>query len=514
MTARRRRNAGQRGQMIPIIALSATVLLGFTALATDLSLDTHDRRTLQNVSDASALAGVRDLGATANEPDRVNAVADALNSVANSLGLPAFPTTWAGGSTCSGSRCDVSLTSGNYSVAVNVPPKDTSTAAYRTWPYLEVELHQTSQNGFGGIVGMGTSTEAASSVAYHFAANQPFGFALYAQNLISNGNDGETVDGNVYANRSIDPQSSGHAGFCADTSNGSGSYIVFGTPQKGDSGYGNDGQFDVRPQSADSVGTVANCSSTSGGTVNETATASTATCGAVTVQGVTVDTTYNHFIDACVASPAISPPSLTGPSGTTGTGGPFCGSSSGTANGLSGTVWQPGTYECSSGTALPAGNDTFHPGVYTIVHNPSCNPKSCYDLDFSRDTEDLEGVTFLLTNGATVGIEKGATVTVNPIGQNGDCVVNAADDCRYSFYDPTSSSSVYVTDLGSTLTTYGTLYLANGSVNVDSNAFLFIASGQAIVDTWNVQSGFHPNPDVIYSGTNSAPQNEVIKLVQ
>jgi len=32
--------------------------------------------------------------------------------------------------------------------------------------------------------------------------------------------------------------------------------------------------------------------------------------------------------------------------------------------------------------------------------------------------------------------------------------------------------------------------------------------------TWDVQSGFHPNPDVIYSGTNSAPQNEVLKLVE
>jgi len=92
--------------------------------------------------------------------------------------------------------------------------------------------------------------------------------------------------------------------------------------------------------------------------------------------------------------------------------------------------------------------------------------------------------------------------------------VSSSSDCRFSFFDPTSASSVYVIDLGSTLTAYGTLYLANGSVHVDSNAFVFIASGQAIVNTWDVQSGFHPNPDVIYSGTNSAPQNEVLKLVE
>src|SRR4029077_11048143 len=100
------------------------------------------------------------------------------------------------------------------------------------------------------IVGAATSTEGARSVGYHFAADQPFGFALYAQTLITNGNDGETIAGNVYADRSVDPQSSGHAGFCADTVHGSGSYVVFGTPQKSDPGYGNDGQWDVKPQSA------------------------------------------------------------------------------------------------------------------------------------------------------------------------------------------------------------------------------------------------------------------------
>jgi hypothetical protein len=506
MRVQRHRRARQRGQAVPIIAVAGTVLLGFTALATDLSLQTHYRRNLQNVADAAALAGVRDLGALANQPDRVSAVGDALNTVAASLGLPAFSTSWDGSASCSGSQCDVSLTSGNYSVTVNVPPKDTSTVAYRTWPYLEVELKQTSQNGLGGIVGATSATEGASSVGYHFAANQPFGFALYANTLVSNGNDGETIAGNVYADRSIDPQSSGHAGFCADLSNGSGSYVVFGTPQKGDSGYSNDGQWDVKPQSADTVKWVSSCTGTVSGTVSETAFAGPGTCGAVTVQGVTLNTAYNTFIDACVASPKISPPNLTGPSGTGGAS--VCGS---TGGGVVSGEWRPGVYQCSSGTALPAGTTPFAPGVYTIVHNPSCNPKSCFDLDFSGDNVHLTAVTFLLENGATVGVEKGATVTIDPIT---GCTVNSSSDCRYSFFDPTSASSVYVDDLSSTLTTYGTLYLANGSVNVDSNAFIFIASGQAIVNTWNVQSGYHPNPDVIYSGTNSAPQNEVLKLVQ
>jgi len=507
MTVTRRRRAGQGGQTIPIIAIAGAAILAFTAIATDLSLQTHYRRNLQNVTDSAALAGVRDLGALANQPDRVSAVGDALTTVANSLKLPAFGTAWNGSPSCSGSQCDVSLTSGAYTVTVNVPPKDTPTAAYRAWPYLEVELHQASQNSFGGVVGQTSSTEGARSVGYHFAANQPFGFALYAENLIGNGNDGEAVAGNVYADRSINPQSSGHAGFCADIVNGTRSYVVFGSPQKGDSGYNNDGQWDVKPQSADRVNPVLNCSGTGSGTVNETATAGPTNCGSVTVQGVTLNTSYNTFINACVASPKIQPPALTGPSDNGVQH--VCGGNTA----LIGGVWQPGEYSCSTGSALPAGSNSFAAGVYTIDHNPSCNPKSCFDLDFSRVSTTLTGVTFLLKNGATVGVEKGATVSIDPLSSP-PCHVNSSADCRYSFFDPTSASSVYVIDLSSSLTAFGTMYLANGSVHVDSNAFVFIDGGQAIVNTWDVQSGFHPNPDVIYSGTNSAPQNEVVKLVE
>ena len=52
------------------------------------------------------------------------------------------------------------------------------------------------------------------------------------------------------------------------------------------------------------------------------------------------------------------------------------------------------------------------------------------------------------------------------------------------------------------------------SAPINGNPAPGTSSGQAIVSSWDVQSGFHPNPDVIYSGTNSAPQNEVLKLVE
>jgi len=47
--------------MVPLIALASVLLIAATALAVDLSVQTNKRRDLQNVTDAAALAGARDL---------------------------------------------------------------------------------------------------------------------------------------------------------------------------------------------------------------------------------------------------------------------------------------------------------------------------------------------------------------------------------------------------------------------------------------------------------------------
>src|ERR1700752_2765449 len=111
MRGQRHRRGRQRGQGVPIIAPPRHRLLGSPALAPAPSLQTHYRRNLQNVADAAALAGVRDLGALANQPDRASAVGDALSTVAGSLKLAPFGTSWNGSGSCSGSQCDVTLTS-------------------------------------------------------------------------------------------------------------------------------------------------------------------------------------------------------------------------------------------------------------------------------------------------------------------------------------------------------------------------------------------------------------------
>ena len=514
----RRHHLRERGQVVPIIALSSIALIGATALAVDLSVNTHLKRNLQNATDAAALAGAHDLPATPAQTDRQTAAFDALVTLYKDLGqtLPSGATikntiSTGNGNNCNsaGTTCHVVVSVGNYTLTVNTPPQIST--QFTGNQYLEAYVTQSSTNGFAGVIGQGKSTEAARSVAYHFAGNQPFGFALYANHLVSTGNDGELISGNVYAGRYVDPQSGGHAGFCADN----GGLIIFGSPQSGDSGYDakNDpGQADILPKNAEVVHTIsgscgsgATANTTSAGTVNETGTPTTCTNS---VSGVQFTGSFNATINACETSQLGTAPSLPQPTLPTGT------SNCGAVKGANGHI-QPGIYECdnTNGTTLNV-NAPMDPGVYEIIKgaNNTCSPKSCYDVDFNGVTENLQGVTFVTQGQVSIGFEKGATVTSTP---SASCTRTGLGDCLYPIYaDTGSSSSLYVVDNSTSFTASGTMFMPNGSVNVDSNASLEILDGQAIVDSWNVQSGFHNNPIITYSGAASAPLPELLRLVE
>ena len=91
----------QRGQVLPISAICAGVLLGGAALAVDLSVATTNHRNLQNATDAAALSAARDLGASnggqANQADRLQGAVDALRVVYDHMGWGSSGTTWATG---------------------------------------------------------------------------------------------------------------------------------------------------------------------------------------------------------------------------------------------------------------------------------------------------------------------------------------------------------------------------------------------------------------------------------
>jgi hypothetical protein len=92
----------ERGQVLPLFALFLVVLLGFAALAIDVSGALSARRFYRSVADGASLAGAQDLqqtGSRAVAPgDRMNARKDAMGHVTTELGiagaLPAACDTW------------------------------------------------------------------------------------------------------------------------------------------------------------------------------------------------------------------------------------------------------------------------------------------------------------------------------------------------------------------------------------------------------------------------------------
>lgn len=504
-----RQRHSERGQVVPIAALMFVVLLGATAIAVDLSMQTNTRRALQNVSDSAALAGARDLPSASTQ-----AVDDALTTVGTNLSLPSG---WEGSNPVhgcpGGGQCaDITYSTGGmtYAVKVNTPPQLTSNSSLKDKYHLEVVVKRTSGTFVAGALGFANATEGASSVAVNTGPNVPFGFALFSQTFETGGNQGETVAGNVYAGQYINPQSNGQADFCVGTdSNGDGT-IFLGSPQYSGSGSPtNTEQYGQAPNGADpdTVHQITSCSSASGSSIvaQEASLGCPSSVSGISGYTFTYDVNYSK---ACVVSPAITPPGMDPPKT-----GPFY-TFDGTGLGHNKTVLKITTSLLS--------------GVYKIIHNTDCNPPNCYDVDFNgAAASGTYNVTFWLENGATIGVEKGANVTINPyipsnpVGNDGRFII-------YSDAPPaTDAAGLYAVDSATVLTLgtvgsgsggctnskTGTVYLPNGSVNDTSNARLAI-NGQAIVQSWNVQTGNHTNPSVTFDGCNLSAVQQVYQLVQ
>ncbi len=71
-----------------LTALMAVVVLGAAAIAVDLGVNTFDQRTIQNVSDAAALAGATDLGAQPTAAQQQQGITDALLTIREERELP------------------------------------------------------------------------------------------------------------------------------------------------------------------------------------------------------------------------------------------------------------------------------------------------------------------------------------------------------------------------------------------------------------------------------------------
>lgn len=545
------RRAGQRGQTLVIVALGSILLFGATAMAVDLSLQTHLRRDIQNVTDAASLAGAQELidatqPAATVQAARQKAAVEAIKVLHNRLqfSISASPN-WAANlvqsSNCtdSSSACyvdNLQLTDStgagpnDITVSIDTPPKTTqqygSGAFNGNSQYIEVTARRISRNGFGGVIGFGTSTEGGHSVAFHQPPNSPFGFALYANSVVTDGNEYEIVSGDVYSGRNINPQSNGHASFCAQTqAGGSGGSIVLGAPQGPPSVDDGLDQWELAnnyPQDPDTVHlSPDNCATNLGSsTVSQSSSAAASGACPSTIKGVNLSgssATWNSGIHACVATPALTPPNFAGPNYVDpNPGSPYCGG-----------TFTPGLYQCSgSNQSALVVTQTLSKGVYHIAHNANCK-NGCTDVTIASggvaadgsagncpstgyDTY-LCGVTFVLDQGATIGVSSGIHVAITPfIPAN-----PKGNDGRFPIYSPANvtGASFNISNTNTTVTLTGTLYMPNGAVNVGQNAFIFV-DGQAIADTWNVQSGNHPNPDISYDAARDADFLEILQLVE
>ena len=554
------RRRGERGQMVPILALFAVVLLGCTAIATDLSVSTHYKRNLQNVTDAAALAGAKQLPVSVNASKQVTATQTALQVLHNTFAWTS------GGSTtpaalatsgCNGAtlQCSVSLCAGltlsgcttvpagsnqPFSLTVNTPPKSALNATFNSadlstdpnyYQRVEVVMHQLSGGFFSGIFGVGSEVAGAQSIGWHFASGQPFPFALYSRTVVQDGNSPEIISGNIYAQRYIAPQGNGQAAVCAEAdSNNNPGEIVLGAPQAPDSGYANDGQHGNSkvPPGSDPVRDGANCAAIGAGTVGMSGNpGNTAGCAAAfggEVSGSQI--TFDNTDQACEANPALSVPNVAALPNIPAITATQCQSTPQPTITPWASSTQADVFQCSGNNKpslnITAGITTLTPGIYEI--EPSGNTPCDVTIDGTGPA--LTGVTFYLINGAGIcaspasGNPVGVTITQTPYC--GTCSPGPATpgDGVYDILSDNSGNNPSVTMNGSgggsgsgIWKMTGVIWLPTGTVTINNKNALE-DTGQILVDTWNDQSGNHNNPSVTYNGPNSPSQQEQLKLVE
>jgi hypothetical protein len=513
--------------MMPLFAIFAVVLLGSMALATDLSVNTHYKRLLQNTADSAALAGAKLLPVSPVLSDQQNATAAALSVIHNSYPWSVTGSNWAvhlAASGCAGSQCSVTVCAGLTGsapctstvsagskplvVTVNTPPLTAMVAQYDGDVHrVEVVVRQQSAVSFAAIIGQSAEQEAAQSVAYHFAPGQPMPFALFSRTYIQSGNDGETVAGNIYADRLLAPQSNGHAGICAAPDpNGNPGFIFLGYPQQNDGSppYQSDGQSTSH---GDPILGGATCPA-SGGTVAMSANPNSSSACAAGYPGNNTGTTirFDAPDNACEANPAFQAPMVAALPNVPTYPSTVCG-----AAGLAGGVYQPNEYACASGAALTV-NHTLAPGIYEIDAGSATG--GC-DVTMDGSITTLAGVTFYLKGGAgiCISLPSGATVTQTPYNAGtGD-----PGDGRYiAVSDNVASPSITLTSSGGGSTSgiwrvTGVIWLPTGTITINNKTALE-DSGQVVVNVWNDQSGYHQNPSVSYNGTFAVSQVEVLQL--
>lgn len=617
---RKRRRASQAGQVIVIVALIAIVLFGGMALAVDVGLLTNDQKSLQNVTDVSALGGAADIGTQSYQ----QAVSDALYTVDqnmqtflpfNSSSRNPNWTSWNGwnkpASQCTNHPsyyCVLTMNAG-VTMWVATPPLSLASAtevpipagsclnrnsktgpnnsAYGALYYLEVDVCERANNNFAGLLGQPTSLVAAHSIAYHFGPAGPSGWALFSNTVIQSGNQAEQVQGDLYYGTQYQAGTSGssstnNASLCAllmsnastegygpspadPTQTISSGHIVVGA----DAVPPNNTAPSViwgHPQPRPSYPLASTYQCTSDSTLGKASIAGEAcpdqvagnclidqNTGSFCPNGAYWDTNY-QATGLCIENPPLSPNSISlpEPSGCTTSTCTNCPSSqySSCRTGANAPTvtqnWCQNIDPTGKKGALPPA-----PGVYVIDGN-TCSGITIHGGGTSSGgSTDMYCVDFVLTHDASVTMTggnvtwtsfgskyEGASVpTPTGNGSGGNCAGSvdfSNDSAFYASSTDTSTASGECTISGSNgivgsggcltisgsgsgccpvTTIAGAAYLPNGWVSIGQNTMLQIG-GQAIVSTWQDQSGNHPNVAITYDPSQIPGIIEVNRLVE
>lgn len=242
------------------------VVIGMVAISVDYSVLVSQHRNLQAFADEAAIAGaekLNSLGAgsqtaqdqqaariqafiylrdnllSSHTQPSVDLPITALNGRPNCGGgsgaaTAAMPNNVPATGSSSGAKCQLPDPLGSYVISIctpgNIVPTDLSCDAANldhNQNTISVRIQETVANSFAGVVGIAHSVALGSAEAQFGDASLPF--ALYSHGCVTTGNQLEVVGGDVYVDTcTLQPQSSGLAGFCAERSGVQAGNIVFG----------------------------------------------------------------------------------------------------------------------------------------------------------------------------------------------------------------------------------------------------------------------------------------------
>ena len=221
----------QRGQVLPIFALMALVIVGVVALAVDFGFLTDQHRNLQTWADHAAIAGAEQLSGDGN--GTANARKSAMVYIRDNLGGSfTLAANYPCGVAYTSDVDDCTLPSpyGNYKVSIHTPGKYSIGCPYQVQcNTVSVEIKDTVANTLAAVAGINTTTVDAFAEARAILPNQPLQTAFYSDGCINTSSVlvPIVVDGDIYLNEcTVKPALAG--GFCAVTTPTSNGNIILG----------------------------------------------------------------------------------------------------------------------------------------------------------------------------------------------------------------------------------------------------------------------------------------------